>query len=63
VTWHQDGAKKFASTRSDDRTSALRELRTRLQAAGRVRRTITRDPQKVSYQDLRDSFLARDAYA
>ena len=57
MTWHENGVKRFESTHSDDRQFAQRTLHSKLQQAGGRRPTVV-DPQKVSYDDLRDNFLA-----
>src|SRR5258708_27816286 len=65
MTWHEarrqeDGTvrreKRYASSRSDDRRLAQRMLRARLQAIGGRRPSVV-DPEKVSYEDLRENLL------
>jgi integrase len=65
ITWHEPrrsagGAitrvKMFKSTGSEDRGFAQRALRGKLQEIGGRRPTVV-DPEKVSYEDLRDNFL------
>jgi integrase len=56
ITWHEHGVKKFESSGSEDRQFAQKMLRAKLLQAG-VRRPTVIDPQKVSYDDLRDNFL------
>lgn len=50
-------AQHFESTKSEDKKFAQRVLRTRLQAQG-GRRTLAVDPRKVSWEDVRDNFIA-----
>src|SRR5258708_1548370 len=65
LTWHEarrqrDGTIKrekcYASSRSEDRQFAQRMLRTKLQALGGRRPTVV-NPEKVSYEDLRQNFF------
>jgi hypothetical protein len=67
LTWHEarrqpDGTitrrKCYASSHSDDKKIAQRMLRAKLQALGGRRPTVV-DPEKVSYEDLRENFLTR----
>ena len=66
LTWYEprrgpDGTvtreKMYKSSGTDDRQLAQKMLRTELQRVGGRRPTVA-DPQKVSYDDLRDNFLA-----
>lgn len=66
LTWYEprraaDGTitreKMYKSSGSDDRQVAQKMLRTELQRVGGRRPTVV-DPQKVSYDDLRDNYLA-----
>jgi integrase len=65
ISWYEptrqpDGTIKrtrhYASTHSDDRQVAQRALRTKLQLVGGRRPTVV-DPQKVSYEDLRENIF------
>jgi len=65
LTWHEDKRqpdgtitrqKCYESSHSDDRQFAQRVLRAKLQALGGRRPTIV-DPEKVSYEDLRQNLL------
>lgn len=66
ISWHEarrqnDGTierqKCYASTHSNDKKFAQRQLRAKLQTLGGRRPSIV-DPEKVSYEDLRQNFLA-----
>jgi len=65
ISWYEptrqpDGTIKrqrhYASTHSDDRQVAQRALRAKLQAVGGRRPSVV-NPQKVSYEDLRENFF------
>jgi integrase len=65
LTWYEprrapDGTvtrqKCYESSRSEDKKLAQRMLRAKLQALGGRRPTVV-DPEKVSYEDLRENFL------
>jgi integrase len=62
LSWHEPliaggSVKKYASTGSEDRSVAERQMRAKLQTVGGRRPTHT-DPDKVTYEEIRDNLLA-----
>jgi len=62
LTWHEPliaggSVKKYASTGSEEREVAERQLRAKLQAVG-GRRPLLTDPSKVTYENMRSNLIA-----